>query len=183
MKSLRSVLVGLVCVAITSSVLAADAAPGGRRGPGGPGGAGRMDPTARIDYMVRSLELTDAQKAKIEEIKKEFGPKLKAAQEKQDSILTEEQKKARTEAVQKAREANQGFQNLRETIEKAMKLTDEQKKKLEEARKGAEELNTALREKVTSVLTDEQKKKLEASRQQRGNRAGGRGAAPAPSSK
>lgn len=172
MKTVRGVLTCVVCMAIASSVLAAEAKPGGRRGPGGPGrGAG--DPTARIDYMVRGLDLTDAQKAKIEDIKKEFGPKLKAAQEKQDSILTDEQKKARTEAIQKAREANQGFQNMRETIEKALKLTDEQKKKLEEARKASTDLNTALREKVTSILTDEQKKKLEEARQQRGNRAGG----------
>lgn len=176
MKTVRSVLAWVACVALVGSVLAAEGQSGGRRRPGGPGGAGRGmgDPTARIDFMVRGLDLTDAQKAKIEDIKKEFGPKFKAAQEKQDSILTDEQKKARTEAFQKARESGQGFQNFRETIDKAMKLTDEQKKKLEDARKATEELNTALREKVTSILTPEQKKKLDEARQQRGNRGGGR---------
>ncbi len=174
MKTVRGVLAFAVCVAVVGVLSAAEGQGPGRRGQGGPG-RGFGDPTARIDFMVRGLDLTDAQKAKIEDIKKEFGPKFKAAQEKQDSILTDEQKKARTEARQKARESRESFQNMRETIEKAMKLTDEQKKKLDEARKATEELNTALREKVTSILTDEQKKKLEEARQQRGNRAGGRG--------
>lgn len=175
MKTVRSLLGVVVCVAIAGSVLAAEGQPGGRRGQGGPG-RGFGDPTARIDFMVRGLDLTDAQKVKIEDIKKEFGPKLKAAQEKQDGILTDEQKKVRAEEFRKARESGQGFQNLRETIEKAMKLTDEQKKKLDEARKATQELNDALREKITSVLTPEQKKKkMEEARQQRGNRGGGRG--------
>jgi len=132
------------------------------------------DPTARIDYMVRDLDLTDAQKASIEEIKKEFGPKLKAAQEKQDSILTEEQKKSRAEAFRKARESGEGFQNMRQTIEKALNLTDAQKKDMEAARKASEDLNRELMNKVTSLLTPEQKEKVEKARQQRGQR-GGRG--------
>ena len=174
MKTVRSVLAVVVCVAIAGAVLAAEGQPGGRRGQGGPG-RGFGDPSARIDFMVRGLDLTDAQKGKIEDIKKEFGPKLKAAQEKQDSILTDEQKKVRAEEFRKAREAGQGFQNLRETIEKALKLTDEQKKKMDEARKAAQELNDALREKIWSVLTPEQKKKMEEARPQRGNSGGGRG--------
>jgi Spy/CpxP family protein refolding chaperone len=124
--------------------------------------------------MVRGLDLTDAQKASIEEIKKEFGPKLKAAQEKQDSILTEEQKQARAEAFRKARESGEGFRNMRETIEKVLNLTDAQKKDMETARKAAEELNKALTDKVTAILTPEQKEKLEKARQERGQR-GGRG--------
>jgi Spy/CpxP family protein refolding chaperone len=176
MKTVRGVLALAVCVAMVGVLAAAEGQGRGQRGPGGPV-RGFGDPTARIDFMVRGLDLTDAQKAKIEDIKKEFGPKFKAAQEKQDSILTDEQKKARTEAIQKARESRESFQNMRETIEKAMKLTDEQKKKLDEARKATEELNTALREKVTSVLTPEQKKKFEEARQRggRGGRGGNRG--------
>lgn len=125
--------------------------------------------------MVRDLDLTEAQKATITDIKKEFGAKLKAAQEKQDSILTEEQKKARAAAFQKARESGEGFQNIRETIEKALNLTDAQKKDMEAARKASEELNKAVMDKVTSALTPEQKEKLEKARQARGQR-GGRGA-------
>ena len=117
-----------------------------------------------------AVPLTDAQKATIEEIKKEFGPKLKAAQEKQDSILTEDQKNARAEVFQKAREPNEGRQSMRETIEKALNLTEAQKKDMEAARKVSEELNKALMDKVTSLLTPEQKEKLEKARQERGQR-------------
>ena len=50
-----------------------------------------------IDMMVRGLELSDAQKAKLEELTKEQGPKLREAFEKMSSFLTDEQKKAREE--------------------------------------------------------------------------------------
>jgi Spy/CpxP family protein refolding chaperone len=173
MKNVRSLLVLVVCIAIAGTTLAAEGRPGGRPGPGGPGGRGGFgDPTARIDYMVRGLDLTDAQKAKVEDIKKEFSPKFKEAQEKRDSILTDEQKKTRTEVFQKARESRQGFPN-REDLEKALKLTDEQKKKTEEARKVTEELTKTMTDKVTSLLTPEQKEKMEKARAERGNRGGG----------
>jgi len=175
MKTVRALLALVVCVAMVGTLAAAEGRKPGARGPGGPGGGrGLGDPTARIDYMVRDLDLTDAQKASIEEIKKEFGPKLKAAQEKQDSILTEEQKKARAEAFRKARESGEGFQNMRQTIEKALNLTDAQKKDMEAARKASEDLNRELMNKVTSLLTPEQKEKVEPARQRRGQR-GGRG--------
>ena len=72
--------------------------------------------------------------------------------------------------LQKARESNEGRQNMRETIEKALNLTDAQKKDMEAARKASEELNKALMDKVTSLLTPEQKEKLEKARQERGQR-------------
>jgi len=179
MKTVRTVLALVVCVAMVGTLAAAEGRKPGGRGTGGPReGRGFGDPTARIDFMVRGLDLTDAQQATIEEIKKEFGPKLKAAQEKQESILTEEQKKARAEVFQKARESSEGRQNMRETIEKALNLTDAQKTDMAAARKASEELNKALQEKVTSVLTPEQKEKLEKARQergQRGDRGGNRG--------
>jgi Spy/CpxP family protein refolding chaperone len=170
MKTVRSVMAVVACLAVVGVLAAAEGQrPGGRRGPGA-GGPGRGDATARIDYMVRGLDLTDAQKTKIEDIKKEFGPKLKAAQEKSESILTDEQKKKQTEVFQKARESREGFQNIRETLEKELKLTDAQKKQRDEARKASEELNKALMDKVTDVLTPEQKEKLQKAREQRGTR-------------
>jgi Spy/CpxP family protein refolding chaperone len=172
MKTVRSVLAMVACLAIVGTLVAAEGEkPGGRRGPGA-GGPGRGDATSRIDFMVRGLDLTDAQKAKIEDIKKEFAPKLKAAREKSESILTDEQKKKQAEVFQKARESREGFQNIRETLEKELKLTDAQKKQREEARKVSEDLNKAMTDKVTELLTPEQKEKLQKAREQRGNRGG-----------
>jgi Spy/CpxP family protein refolding chaperone len=171
MKTVRVVLALVVCAAMVGTLAAAEGRNPGGRGTVGPReGRGFGDPAARIDYMVRGLDLTDAQQATIEEIKKEFGPKLKAVQEKQESILTEEQKKTRAEVFQKARESSEGRQNMRETLEKALNLTDVQKTDMAAARKASEELNKALQVKVTSVLTPEQKEKLEKARQERGRR-------------
>jgi Spy/CpxP family protein refolding chaperone len=109
-----------------------------------------------VDMMVRGLELSDAQKAKLEEIKKEQGPKMREAYEKMSSILTEDQKKAREEAMKAAREAGKSREESREAIDKAVKLTDEQKKKQDEMRKSMEESQKSLREKVLAVLTPAQ---------------------------
>ena len=52
---------------------------------------------------LRGLNLSDDQKAKVEEIKKEYAPKFKALEEKRAGILTADQKKAREEAAKAAK--------------------------------------------------------------------------------
>lgn len=169
MRTVRTMLALVVCVALVSSVSAAEQ----RQTRAPEGGRGRMtDAAARVDMMLRNLELTDAQKTQIEDIKKEFGPKLKAAQEKIDSILTDEQKKARAEAMQKARESREGWQTMRETIDKALNLTDAQKKDMETARTASMELNRDLMQKIMAVLTAEQRETLQRARQERGQGEG-----------
>ena len=168
MRMVRTMLALVVCVALASTLSAAEQkqrrAPEGARGP--------TSFAARVEMMIRNLDLTDAQKSQLEEIKKEFGAELKAAQEKIDSVLTDDQKKARAEAMQKVRESREGWQNLRETLEKAMNLTDAQKKDMEAARTASMELNRELMQKVMSVLTTEQKEALEKARRERGQRGG-----------
>lgn len=154
MRVLCSVLALAASVALVSNLSAADQP---RRGPGGPGAGGRgQGQFNMIDMIVRGLELSDAQKAKLEELKKEQGPKLREAYEKMSSFLTDEQKKAREEAMKAARDAGKSREESREAIEKALKLTDEQKKKQEESRKSMEEMNKNLREKIMAILTPEQ---------------------------
>jgi periplasmic protein CpxP/Spy len=60
------------------------------RGPGGPGGpgGGRMSPKERVDKMSEQLNLTDAQKTKVEAILKEQGDKMKALRD--DTSLSRE---------------------------------------------------------------------------------------------
>ena len=56
------------------------------------------------DQMLKGLNLTDDQKAKVEALKKEYAPKLKEAA---DSVLTADQKKARDDAVKAAKDGRQ----------------------------------------------------------------------------
>lgn len=152
MRAVRSVLlVGLV-LAIAGTAWAQEGKKGRRgegRGPGGPAGV------QMLDFMLRGIELTDAEKANIEKVKKELEPQFKALQEKRDGVLTPEQKKAREEAV-KGKEGREAFQAARD----AVKLTEEQTKKLEEIRAEQGKLFQTAREKIMGALTDEHKEAL-----------------------
>ena len=57
-----------------------------------------------VDQMTRGLTLTDDQKAKLDSIKKEFGPKLTEAMKALD-VLTPEQKQAGKDAAKAAKAA------------------------------------------------------------------------------
>jgi hypothetical protein len=120
---------------------------------------------------LRGLNLSDDQKAKVAEIKKEYAPKFKALEEKRAGILTADQKKARDEAVKAAKAAGKTGQELFEAGRAAMKLTDDQKAKLAEVRKEVMALAKEVREKVvSSVLTADQKEQVKERRAHRRDR-------------
>lgn len=103
---------------------------------------------------------TDDQKAKLAEIEKEFAAKITAAQKKVDSILTDDQKKARAEAKKAANAAGKKGKEAQADIEAAMKLSNEQKKQLGEAEGELREVQAQVRQRIMGLLTDEQKAKL-----------------------
>jgi Spy/CpxP family protein refolding chaperone len=101
---------------------------------------------------LRELDLTDGEVAKIEEIRKEFRPRIEKAMEGLRGTLSAEQKQAREEALKAGKR--------RREVLAAMKLTDEQKQKAEAVGK---EVGALVREElgqVRDVLTAEQKEKL-----------------------
>ncbi len=102
----------------------------------------------------QGLKLTDDQKAQVKELRKEYGPKFKAAA---DSILTAEQKKARADAVKAAKAEGKKGREVMKAAHEAVKLTDEQKAKIKEAMKP---LHKEVREKIMAILTPEQKAQL-----------------------
>lgn len=131
-----------------------------QRGQGGP--RGQRNPF----QLPRQIELNDEQKTKIADLQKKFEEKLKAAQEK--AKLTDDQNKARREAMQKARQDGKQGEELRKAVQEAVTLTDDQKKGQEELTAITKEITTA----IEGVLTDEQKAKLKELREQRPGRRG-----------
>jgi Spy/CpxP family protein refolding chaperone len=90
--------------------------PGGRR-PGGFGGPwGGFSPYERLTDAVKKLDLTAEQKEKVDALKKEYAPKVKALREKMESL--------RKESQALLDEARPKFTEI---------LTDEQKEKLKES--------------------------------------------------
>jgi Spy/CpxP family protein refolding chaperone len=98
------------------------------------------------------LDLTDAEVAKIQAIRKEYRPKIEAAMKNMQGLLSPEQRKARAEGLRAGKK--------RRAILASLNLTDNQKEKVEAVCK---EVGTLVREeleKIRDVLTEEQQAKL-----------------------
>ncbi len=117
------------------------------------------DPTAAISKKLEGLDLTAEQKTKIDAVKAEHGPKLKAASEKVAKALTPEQAKARREAMAAAKAAGKKGKEAADDVKAALKLTPEQEKALADAEKELRDCNAAFTKAVADVLTAEQKEK------------------------
>jgi len=133
---------------------------------------------ARIDKLHKSMEgmeLSDDQKAAINKIHEELGPKMKKTLDALKEVLTEEQQEAVEQAAKKAKEAGkEGWQFFR-AVDAAFKPTDEQKPKIEKLGKQLNQLQLGVTKKIMAVLNDDQKdvlkKKMAARRGGGKNRA------------
>ena len=83
---------------------------------------------------MKGLDLTADQKSKVKELRKEYKPKFEDLRKAREAIFTAEQKKARDEAADKAKEAGKNRWEIGRAGRDAMKITDEQKTKLGEIR-------------------------------------------------
>ena len=108
----------------------------------------------------KGIELTVDQQTKLDALNKEFGPKLVECRKKAASIITADQKKARTEAIKKAKADGKKGKDLREAANAALAITADQKAKQAETKKAMGALNKEIRTQFAALLTDEQKAKL-----------------------
>lgn len=129
--------------------------------------AQKKRPNARKEppaiQLPKEITLTEEQKAKVAELEKEYGPKMKELREKLDKVMTDEQKKARQAVLKEAREQGKDGKKgkeLQKAVKDAMKLSDEQQKQYDEIDKQLVALRQEILEKVKPILTDEQKAKL-----------------------
>jgi Spy/CpxP family protein refolding chaperone len=101
----------------------------------------------------QELDLTEGEMTKIADIRKEYRPKIEKALKELQGLLTDDQKKARQEALK----ANK---KRREVLE-ALNLNDEQKAKVQTVGKEVATLVREEMEKIRDVLSAEQKEKLQ----------------------
>jgi Spy/CpxP family protein refolding chaperone len=111
---------------------------------------------------LQDLDLTEGEVEKIGEIRKEFRPKIEKALKDLQGLLTDDQKKARQEALAAGKKR-------REVLE-ALKLTDEQKEKVQAVCKEVATLVREEMEKIRDVLSAEQKEKLQDLKEERKER-------------
>jgi Spy/CpxP family protein refolding chaperone len=111
---------------------------------------------------LQELDLTDAEVAKIEEIRQEYRPRIVKVMENLKGILTAEQQKARVEGLRAGKK--------RREVLASLNLTGEQKEKVEAV---GTEVRTLVREeleKMRDVLTEGQKEKLQEFNEERKDR-------------
>jgi Spy/CpxP family protein refolding chaperone len=106
---------------------------------------------ARIAHL-HQLDLTDSERAQIQEIRKEFHPKIVKALEGLQGILSDEQKKAREDAVKAGKKHTE--------ILASLNLTADQKEKVANTCKDVRTLVREELEKMRDVLSAEQQEKL-----------------------
>ena len=108
----------------------------------------------------KGIELDADQKTKVEALNKEFGPKLAECRKKQASIITKDQKKARAEAVKKAKADGKKGKELQAAANAVLALTDDQKAQQVECKKAIGALQKEIKTQFAALLTDEQKAKI-----------------------
>jgi Spy/CpxP family protein refolding chaperone len=111
---------------------------------------------------LKQLDLTDAEMARIEDIRKECRPKVVNALKGLEGLLTAAQKQARQEALKAGKPRREVLQ--------ALKLTDAQKQKVATV---AKELGTVVQDEMTKirdVLTEAQKEQLAVLKEERRDR-------------
>jgi hypothetical protein len=111
---------------------------------------------------LKELELTDAEMTKIQDIRKEFRPKVANTLKELEGLLTATQKQDRQAALKAGKP--------RREVLLGLKLTDEQKQKVATV---ARELGTVVREemaKIRDVLTEAQKEQLPVLKEERRDR-------------
>jgi Spy/CpxP family protein refolding chaperone len=101
---------------------------------------------------LKSLDLTDAEVAKMAEIRKEFRPKIAKTLRELHGLLNDEQRQTWAAAVKAGKKRREALA--------ALKLTADQKDKVATVGKEVRDLVREEMEKVRDVLTEEQKAKL-----------------------
>jgi Spy/CpxP family protein refolding chaperone len=108
---------------------------------------------------LKELDLTEAEHAKIAEIRKEFRPKIDAAAKQLEGLLNDTQKMARDEAVKSDKTRREVLQSLN--------LTSAQKTELENVGKQLKDLAGNELAKIQGVLTEGQRETLQDLRSER----------------
>ena len=120
----------------------------------------KKKPAPAAVRVPKAIELNEDQKAKVEALNTEFGPKLAACRKEAAGVITADQKKARAEAMKAAKAAGKKGKELREAAEAAFKVTEDQKQQLARCKKDMGALQKEIRTQFAAILTDDQKAKL-----------------------
>lgn len=168
---LRSCCLLALAGMLAAPLSAADDDAGAKRKKRGGRPQGRLGARAMF-RLPPSIALSEEQQARLDELTKEYSPKMRELFTKSMAVVTDEQKKARGEAFRAAREAGKKGKELREAVDAALSLTDEQKKTQQDLRAEMRKLMDEARGKLNEILTADQREQLKKARESRRPRRG-----------
>lgn len=108
-------------------------------------------------FMLPGIEFSTEQQPKVDELRKEFEPKLIENQQKWNQVLTREQ----MQAILEIQNSGKRGAERRAAVAEAVKLTDDQRARQQTLRRERDELRVAIRERLIALLTPEQRAKLQ----------------------
>lgn len=108
----------------------------------------------------RQVQLTDDQKAKLENLKKEYGPKLAEADTRVTGVMTPERQKAAAEVRKKATSEGKKGKDVQDAVNAALNLSADEQAKFREATAARAKLAQEINKKKLELLTEEQKAQL-----------------------
>ena len=148
----------LVQILLSTGLMVAVALSAGPVDAAKPGKGKKQDGASNPVFAIpKEITLTADQQTKLDEIKKEQGPKIADLTAKLDSPLTTEQKTARREAIAKNKADGKKGKEAKAAVDEALKLSDEQKKLRSELQPEMARLQLSIKEQIHGLLTDEQK--------------------------
>jgi hypothetical protein len=180
MQSMRNVKCLFVAVMVLFLAAPLLAGPGAEKAKKKKGPKAKPCPIAR---MLQGIELTDAQKEQVAELKKKIADRLKPVQDLQAAVrMTPDQMKARKEARDKAAADGKEGKELMDAVNAAVELTEEQEAARDKAREAMKAVGKEIRAGLMEILNADQKAALRKARggKQGGPKPGKKGGAKAP---
>lgn len=112
--------------------------------------------TPNIVRIPKGIELSADQQTAVAKINEKYAGKLGEIRKQIVGLVTDEQRKAKAEAIKAAREAGKKGPEAREAVAKAGQLTDQQKAKAAELKKAGGEIMKQVHAEFKGILTKEQ---------------------------
>jgi len=120
----------------------------------------KKDPNAAVFAFPKQIKLDEKQQARVEELKKEYTPKLNELNDKLAKILTPERVKSASEARKAAAKDGKNKKEQAQAFEDALKLNDDEKAQRKDIEQARKKLQAEIRTKKIALLTDEQKEAI-----------------------
>jgi len=127
------------------------------------GGAGAQEKKPASDpafNFPKQIKLDEKQQARVEELKKEYGPKLKELGDKLNVIMTPELKKTEAAARKQAQTDGKKGKELQQAVEEALKLSPDDAKQRRQLMAARQKLVQEINKHKNEMYTEEQKKQI-----------------------